>query len=268
MKAAFDTIFTTPKPIIGMIHLRPLPATPAYKGDDEALLEAALREAEIYQKAGIDALMMENMHDVPYVKRKVGPEITAMMTVIAHEVRKQSQLPCGLQILAAANRQALAVAKAANLQFIRAEGFVYGHLADEGYIDSDAGELLRYRKQIGAEQVAIFTDIKKKHSAHQLTADVNIVETAQTAAYFRSDALILTGASTGHQADLKELEEVKRQVDIPVLLGSGVTLDNLQACLEADALIVGSWFKEKGHWANELSYDRVARFMEKVQRLR
>ncbi|MEM1321936.1 MAG: BtpA/SgcQ family protein [Bacteroidota bacterium] len=268
MSTAFQRIFPQARPIIGMIHLRALPGTPAYGSDDALILETALEEAALYKKAGLDALMLENMHDVPYVRRQVGPEITAMMTLVAHEVRKQTQLPCGLQILAGANRQALAVAKAADLQFIRAEGFVYGHLADEGYMDADAGELLRYRRQIEAEHIAIFTDIKKKHSAHQLTADVDIVETAQTAAYFRSDALILTGAATGQQANLNELNQVQQAVDLPVLLGSGITLDNLAVCLQADALIVGSWFKEKGHWANALSYDRVARFMDRVRQLR
>lgn len=104
------------------------------------------------------------MHDIPYLNRQVGPEIVASMSVVCNEVKKEANnLPCGIQILAGANKEALAVAKAAGLQFIRAEGFVFSHIADEGTMNSDAGELLRYRKQIEADDILVFTDIKKKH---------------------------------------------------------------------------------------------------------
>ena len=104
------------------------------------------------------------MHDIPYLNRQVGPEIVASMSVVCNEVKKEANnLPCGIQILAGANKEALAVAKAAGLQFIRAEGFVFSHIADEGTMNSDAGELLRYRKQIDADDILVFTDIKKKH---------------------------------------------------------------------------------------------------------
>lgn len=68
-----------------------------------------------------------------------------------------------LQVLAAGNKEAIAIAHAAGFDFIRCEGFVFGHVADEGYIDSCAGPLLRFRKTIGAENVQIYCDIKKKH---------------------------------------------------------------------------------------------------------
>ena len=111
-----------------------------------------------------DAIMLENMYDLPYLNRNVGPEITASMSVVCNEVKRQvGNLPCGIQILAGANKEALAVAKAAGLSFVRAEGFVFSHVADEGMMNSDAGEVLRYRKHIGADDVLVFTDIKKKH---------------------------------------------------------------------------------------------------------
>jgi len=265
----FLKIFKRPQVIVGMIHLKALPGTPNYQKNDAEILETALKEAQLYKKAGIDALAIENMHDVPYIKNDVGHEISAMMTVIGRAIKKETGLPCGIQILSSANRAALAVAKAANLDFIRAEGFVYGHLADEGYIDSCAGDLLRYRKQINAESVAVFTDIKKKHSSHALTADVSLVETAKTAEYFLSDGLIITGTSTGSAANLDDIQAVKTACNIPVIVGSGLTFDNLETYLSvADALIVGSYFKEDGHWAGALSYDKVLRFMEKVNKLR
>jgi len=265
----FLKIFKRRQVIVGMIHLKALPGTPNYKNNDPEIIEAALKEAQIYKKAGIDALAIENMHDVPYIKNEVGHEISTMMTVIGHEIKKGTGLPCGIQVLSSANRAALAVAKAAKLDFIRAEGFVYGHVADEGYIDSCAGDLLRYRKQIDAENVAVFTDIKKKHSSHALTADVSLVETAKTAEYFLSDGLIITGTSTGEEADINDIKAVKAACQIPIIVGSGVTFDNLENYLSvADALIVGSYFKDDGHWAGALSYDKISQFMEKANRLR
>lgn len=128
------------------------------------ILFLALKEYDSLFLFSQDAIMVENMHDIPYLNRQVGPEIVASMSVVCNEVKKEANdLPCGIQILAGANKEALAVAKAAGLQFIRAEGFVFSHIADEGTMNSDAGELLRYRKQIEADDILVFTDIKKKH---------------------------------------------------------------------------------------------------------
>lgn len=256
------------KTIIGMIHVDALPGTPKYQGNMAEIVAKAKAEAELYRRAGIDVLMIENMHDVPY-GRQVGPEIVAAMTVLGYEVKISTGLPCGLQILAAANREALAAAQAANLDFVRVEGFVFAHIADEGFIDGCAAELLRYRRQIGAGDVLVLTDIKKKHSAHTLTADVDIVETAHAAEFFLSDGVIVTGVSTGLAASPEELAQVKAAVNIPVLVGSGVTLNNVDQYLAvADVLIIGSYFKQNGHWSQGVDFERVKNFMDKVKRLR
>lgn len=135
------------------------------------------------------------MHDVPYVQdRRIGWEVVTAMTRLCHEVKSVlKQTPCGVQILAGGNKQALAVAKASGLQFIRAEGFVFSHVADEGFTDACAGDVLRYRKQIDAEDVLVFTDIKKKHSSHAITNDISLIETAHAAEFFLTDGNILTG---------------------------------------------------------------------------
>jgi membrane complex biogenesis BtpA family protein len=257
------------KTIIGMIHVEPLPGTPKFKGSMGEIIAKAKAEAVLYKEAGIDVLAIENMHDVPYLNKKVGPEITAAMAVVGHEVKNVTGLRCGVQVLAGANKEALAVALAAGLDFIRGEGFVFGHVADEGYIDANAGETLRYRRQIGAEHILVLTDIKKKHSAHAITADVDIVETAHAAEFFLSDGVIVTGVATGQEASLEELERVKAAVQIPVLVGSGVTVENVARYLAvADALIIGSYFKVGGHWTQTVDFERVKNFMEKVNRLR
>lgn len=247
-----------PRAVIGMIHVRALPGTPCHANDMEAIIDQALGEADTYRACGIHALMVENMHDVPYV-RNPGPEIVAAMAVVARAVKKaHPQLPLGIQILAGANREALGAALASGADFIRAEAFVFGHVADEGYMDASAGPLLRYRKTIGAEKIAIFTDIKKKHSAHAVTGDVDIVQTAHAAEFFLSDGMIVTGTATGEAARIDELRAVYAAAKLPVLVGSGITAENIQEYLPfADAFIVGSHFKKDGHWANPLAPDRI-----------
>ncbi|GBD87003.1 putative sgc region protein SgcQ [bacterium BMS3Abin03] len=262
-------LFNIRKPAIGMIHVDALPGTPDYKGDVKNIINKARKESVIYKDAGIDAIVIENMHDVPYLKRSVGPEITALMSIVGYEVKNISNLPCGIQILAGANKEALAAAHSAGLDFIRAEGFVFAHVADEGLMESDAGKLLRYRKQIGADSVLIFTDIKKKHSSHSITSDVDIVETAKAAEFLLSDGIIITGKATGEEADIDEVKKVKEAVNIPVLIGSGVTIDNIEMFLPvADAFIIGSYFKQGGFWKNEVDSDRVTTLVKKIKSLK
>ena len=261
-----SAIFSIPKPLIGMIHLPALPGTPASRLSVNQIVDKALEEAEIYCEEGIHALMLENMHDLPYLRRQVGPEIVAAMTAAARELKRFSNLPCGVQILAGANKQALAVAQAADLDFVRVEGFVFSQISDEGMMHSDAGELLRYRRQIGAEHIAIWADIKKKHSSHAITADVGIAEMAKAAEFFRADGLIITGTSTGLSANVEELKAVREAAGLPLLVGSGITAENIKTYLPlADGFIVGSYFKEGGCWDAPLSRERVRELVELVE---
>ncbi len=269
MSNRFLNLFKTRIPVIGMIHVDALPGTPGYAGDMAAIIDHARTEAKIYLDAGVDAVAVENMHDVPYLKRVVGAEVVTAMTVVGYEVKQITGLPVGIQILAGANTAALAAGQAAGLDFIRAEGFVYGHLADEGLLESDAGELLRYRRQIGAENIAVLTDIKKKHSSHAITQDVDILAMAQAAEFFLSDGVIITGQTTGEPADPDEIKRVKSGVDGPVLVGSGVTLNNLADYITyCDGLIIGSWFKREGCWENTVDPERVSTFMSRILQIR
>lgn len=257
------------KAIIGMIHVDPLPGTPKYRGNFPDIVKKALKEAQIYKKAGIDIIAIENMHDLPYLNRLVGPEITASMSVIGFEIKSKLDIKCGIQILAGANKEALSAAFCSGLDFIRAEGFVFAHIADEGIMEGCAGELLRYRRIIGAENILILTDIKKKHSSNLITSDVDICETAKAAEFFLSDGIIVTGVSTAKEADINELQKVKNSVNIPVITGSGVTIENVEKYLKvSDALIIGSYFKHDGLWSNEVDPTRVKALMDKVKEIK
>ncbi|MCF7807400.1 MAG: BtpA/SgcQ family protein [Candidatus Marinimicrobia bacterium] len=254
----FKKIFTVPKPIVGMIHVQALPGTPKSKASVSQIADQACREAETLVAGGVQAIMLENMHDVPYLKRQVGPEIVSALTKVAVEVRATTDCPLGIQVLAGANKEALSVAQAADLQFIRSEGFVFGHLADEGFMDSDAAELLRFRKQIGADHIQIFTDVKKKHSSHAITSDLSLSETIHAAEFFLSDGVIVTGSRTGDAVILNELQSAYEDAGLPVFVGSGVTPEGLQAIFPyADAFIVGSYFKKNGDWRQAPDLERL-----------
>lgn len=256
------------KSIIGMVHLSALPGTPLNSKNLHKIIDLAVAEANIYARHDLDAIMIENMHDVPYQNSKVGSEIVAAMAVIGREIKNSCKIPLGIQVLAGANKEALAVALACGAEFIRAEGFVFGHVADEGYINSCAANLLRYRKSIEAEHIKIYTDIKKKHSSHSITADVSISETAKAAEFFLSDGVIVTGTSTGESAAIEEVKSVYNAVNIPVLIGSGITVENIETYLAwADMFIVGSHFKDLGNWANTVDEHRVIEFMEHFRKI-
>ena len=154
-------LFTSKRALVGVVHLQALPGTPHNSLSPKKILEHALMEAEILAVAGFDAIILENMHDRPYQNGVVGPEIIANMACVCGEVRRVTQLPLGVQILAGANEAAMAVAHAGGANFIRAEGFVFGHVADEGLIEASAGPLLRYRKAIGAEHVKVLAISRK-----------------------------------------------------------------------------------------------------------
>lgn len=257
------------KTLIGMVHLAPLPGTPRSTVGPVDIEEMALREARELAAAGFDALLVENMHDAPYLNRKVGPEITAVMAVVTRRILLETGLPVGVQVLAGANREALAVALASGARFIRAEGFVFGHVADEGWMNGEAGELLRYRRSINADRVLVLTDIKKKHSSHAITADVSIGETAHAAEFFGAQGVVVTGSFTGDEASDNDLREVAKATRLPRLVGSGITRTNLERYWRlADGFIIGSAIKEQGRWDRPVDPVAARRIIEEANRLR
>jgi membrane complex biogenesis BtpA family protein len=261
------SLFSNPKPIIGMIHVGALPGTPASRQSIDQIVAQAEREAAIYRDCRIDGVIIENMHDVPYLRGSVGPEIVAAMAVIGQRVKHASHLSTGIQILAGANIEAIAVAHAAGLDFIRAEGYAFAHVADEGLIESSAARVLRYRRMIGADRVQVWADVKKKHSSHAITADIGLGATAEAVAFMRGDAVIVTGNVTGDPPKLQDVQEIKAHCRLPVLIGSGIDADNIADFYQAaDGFIIGSYFKVDGNWANEIDVGRIEKLISSCPR--
>jgi len=244
--------------VVGMVHLQALPGAPGWGGSMAAVLDAAERDAERLVSGGCDALLVENMGDLPWLRGRVDPW-TVAATALATERVVAFGKPTGVQLLAAANREALGVAVAAGATFLRVEAFAYGHVADEGWIGACAGELLRDRAALGAD-VRLWADVQKKHAAHAVTADVPLVDLAHGTALAGADALVVTGVATGRRTSPDDLARVAL-AGVPVVVGSGLSPDTSRRLRAADAWIVGSWLKEDGDWRRPVDTARVRRMV-------
>lgn len=272
-----------PRAIVGMVHVAALPGTPRSRLAPGAIARQAAEEARVLAQAGVDAVMIENMHDAPYIHGMQDPAVVAGMTACGLAVqdalekarRGSRRLPMGVQVLSGGQREALAVALTTGAGFIRAENFVFAHVADEGLLErAEAGPLLRYRRGLGAgaEKIAIFTDIKKKHASHAITADIPLSEAVEAAGFFGSDGVIVTGTATGKPTDPDDLAQARAVTraaghNLPVLVGSGVNAGTVRSLLElADAVIVGSAIKRGGRWSNAVDPRRAAALVNAARR--
>lgn len=258
-------LFHTGCSLVGAVHVPALPGSADYAGDISKIIETTVLDSVAYVKGGCDALIIENMHDVPYLNGAVEPETVAAMTACIIAAKKEVTVPLGVQLLAAANLHSLAVALACGLDFIRVEGFVFAHVGDEGLHQSSAAALVRKRAALKANHIKIFADIKKKHSSHAITADLSLGECAHAAEFFKADGVIVTGGRTGEAPDREYLEEAKKEVKIPVLIGSGVSAENVGQYKDlANALIVGSSLKKDGNWQNPVDINRVQKLKQAI----
>ena len=254
-------MFFLRKPIIGMIHLKPLPGAPGYGGSLQEIVDAALADARALDEGGIDAMMLENYGDVPFRKEKVEPHTIAAMAMIAAEIGRVTARPLGINVLRNDPIAALGIAAVCGAAMIRVNVHTGAMLTDQGVIEGNASATLGYRMKLGAGSVKIMADVHVKHAAPLAPIPI---ETAAADAVERglADALIVTGSRTGAGCDIDELVRVRAAVDAPVLVGSGVTDETIAPLLRAcDGVIVGSWLKRDGDVRNEVEVGRVRRMM-------
>jgi membrane complex biogenesis BtpA family protein len=245
-----------------MIAVMPLPGSPRYDGNDDLIVAQALSDLGHYTIGAVDAIVLENSHDLPYVKAPLPEKAVALMKRVAREVRSRFTGPIGIQMLEAANETALEIAHEADLDFIRVEGYVFAHVGGAGLIEGCAGKLLRKRKELGCEHIKVFADVKKKHCSHALTADLTIADEIKQAQFFLTDGVIVTGARTTEPPSIIELRQARKAAKCPVLIGSGMTPENIRLYIpRADGFIVGSTFRENGDFLAPLDPHRLAAFM-------
>ena len=266
-----DALFGRSHVVIGVVHCWPFPGAPEYEGRSmDEIVAQAVAEARRYVDGGVDGLIVENHGDIPFAKPdQLGPETSACMAVTAASVRAACNVPIGINVLANAAHCALAVAKAAGARFIRVNQWANAYVANEGFMEGPAGSAMRYRSAIGARDVRVFADVHVKHGAHAITADRSLAELARDVEFFGADAAIATGQRTGDSASLDELRGIAAGTALPVLVGSGVTPDNVGDMFSvARGVIVASWLKRDGVWWNEVDPGRVRQFMAAANRAR
>jgi membrane complex biogenesis BtpA family protein len=252
-----------PRFLAGMIALAPLPGSPRYGGDDGEIRARALSDLEAYSEVGLDVVVLENSHDVPYVKPPFDGAALSLVKEIAADVRAGFAGPIGIQLLEAANLEALEVAAECGLDFVRVEGFVFAHVGGAGLIEGCAGELLRLRRRLGARDILVFADIHKKHCSHALTGDLDIVDELRQAEFFDVDGVIVTGTRTEVPPDPLELATVAGAARVPVIVGSGMTPENIATYIpHADGFIVGSCLRTHGRFMERLDTERLRRFVD------
>lgn len=262
----FKDIFTKDKAVIGCIHLLALPGSPQYAGNIKQVIDQALKEAEIFNKYDLDGLIIENFRDTPFYPDNVPAETIASMTVVTNEITKVFKRPIGINVLRNDAKSALAIASICDIQFIRVNVHIGATVTDQGVIHGKAYETLRLRKSLNSN-VLIFADVAVKHASP--LGDRSIIdETKDLSERGMADAIIVSGTHTGGEANHEEIEKVKQNTALPVLLGSGVTTKNIHKyCTLADGLIVGSYFKIDGKANNLVEEKRVEKFMNKYRSL-
>ena len=266
-------ILPVAKPIIGMVHLRPLPGSPLYDPRQLAVddvIEIAVDEARTLAAAGVDGLQVENIWDYPYLKgTAVGHETTAAMAVAASRVKDAVDLPIGINCHLNAGMQALAVAVAVGARWIRVFEWVNAYVSHAGIIEGIGGQLARYRSQLKAEGIRFLCDVNVKHGSHFIISDRTIAEQAHDAETEGADGLIVTGFETGIAPTPERVRELAEHVSLPVLIGSGTTERNVVELLRyADGAIVGSYFKKGNNWKQPIDEAVTRSFMDAVREFR
>jgi len=261
-------IFGVDKPLIGVVHLMPIPGSPRYDGSGvEALYERGLADARAYLDNGCHGIIVENHGDVPFAKPDdIGPETSAVMAVVSDRIRRELQRPMGINVLANAAIPALAIATASQASFVRVNQWANAYVANEGFMEGEAARAMRYRALLRANGVSIFADAHVKHGAHAIVADRPVEELVRDLVFFDADVVIATGQRTGHAADPAYIRMIREAGGLPTLVGSGVTRDNVNDILAvSDGVIVASSLKHDGVWWNAVDAERVRAFAASVR---
>jgi membrane complex biogenesis BtpA family protein len=268
---ALAALFPVTKPVIGVIHLQPLPGAPRYAGGEmREVYAAAVRDAKVLAAGGIDGIMIENASDLPFARPEdIGPETVAALTAACLAVRDAVEVPIGITCVANGVIPGLAIAKAVGARWVRANQWVNAYIANEGFLNGPAPAAMRYRARIGAKDVCIFADVHVKFGAHAITADRSITEQATDAEWFDADVLIATGTRTGSPTEPREVEEVASGTALPVVVGSGLAPEQVPSLFAvADGAIVGQWLKQDGRWWKPVDPRRVEELMNAVAKAR
>src|SRR6266478_1767754 len=253
------------KLVIGVVHLQPLPGSPNWGGNLKSVIDHALADTRAYERGGVDAIIVENFGDAPFTKASVDPETIAAMSAAGSSILAITRLPLGFNVLRNDAHAALALCAACGGSFIRVNVHTGAMLTDQGIIEGNAYETVRYRERI-CPAVSIFADVHVKHAVP--LGDFEIEDSAHdTLERGLADALIISGTGTGRVADIADVERVRTACPkAKILLGSGITVQNIGEFLRyADGVIVGTSLKVGGKLFNPVDPKRVAALVKAVR---
>lgn len=255
-------IFRTPNPIIGVVHLLPLPTSPRWGGNLKAVIDRAEQEATALASGGVDGIMVENFFDAPFTNTQVDPAVVSAMTLVVDRVMNLVTLPVGINVLRNDAHSALAIASCVKAQFIRVNVLTGVMATDQGLIEGQAHQLLRYRRELGSD-IQILADVLVKH-ARPLGSPNLTTAVQDTIERGLADAVILSGWATGSPPSLEDLELAKAAAsDTPVFIGSGANWENISTLMQAaDGVIVSSSLKRHGRIDQPIDPIRVSQFVE------
>lgn len=252
------------KVLIGMVHLKPLPGSYLYDGNFEEIAEHAISEAKKLEKAGFDAIMIENFNDMPFSKT-VEPITVASMSIIAKAIKDEISLPLGINVLRNDAVAAYSIAYAVGAEFIRVNVLSGVAYTDQGIIEGVGNELAKLRKLLPSK-IKVFADVHVKHAYHFGDFEEALIDTIERGL---ADGVIISGKRTGSEVDLEKLKKAKELSKVPVLVGSGTTYDNLPKLWKyADGFIIGTWIKKEGRVENEIDSRRAKKLTELANKLR
>ncbi len=255
-------IFKTSNPIIGVVHLLPLPTSPGWGGSLKAVTERAEQEATALAAGGVDGIVIENFFDVPFTKDEVDPAVVSAMTLIVDRIVNLVMLPVGINVLRNDAKSAMAIATCVNAQFIRVNVLTGVMATDQGLIEGCARQLLCYRRQLDSN-VAILADVLVKHARPLGTPNLTTA-VSDTIERGLADAVILSGWATGSPPTLEDLEIARAAAKgTPVFIGSGANTENVSKLMQAaDGVIVASSLKRRGNIKETIDPIRVSHFVE------
>ena len=260
--------FDTNSPMIGMVHLPPLPGAPNFEGDRAGIRERMCRDASALETGGVDGVMLENFGDAPFYPDRVPRHVVADIAALAATLREQVSIPVGVNVLRNDVRSALGIAAATGGAFVRANIHTGARLTDQGIAEGMAHETLRLRERLDAD-VAILADLDVKHSTPLARRPLegtlgDLIERGG------ADAIVVSGTGTGEAVDTEFLERViehrdARGFDVPILIGSGLTLETAPELLSlADGAIVGTALKRDGETAGPVDEPAVERLVASI----
>ena len=255
-------IFKTSNPIIGVVHLLPLPTSPGWGGSLKAVTERAEQEATALAAGGVDGIVIENFFDVPFVKDEVDPAVVSAMTLIVDRIVNLVMLPVGINVLRNDAKSAMAIATCVKAKFIRVNVLTGVMATDQGLIEGCARQLLRYRRELDSN-VAILADVLVKHARPLGTPNLTTA-VSDTIERGLADAVILSGWATGSPPTLEDLEIARAAAKgTPVFIGSGANVENVSKLMQAaDGVIVASSLKRRGNIKETIDPIRVSHFVE------